>query len=235
MRPWYRQLKPQSVLCLTLPPKPVSDFIFFRAFFPAEIPEWVRIGENERISNSAEELERYSQLPYFRSWQDFAFTGAAEQDKTIAKKVRLAMRTMQTDTIHAKGIRVYFAKQATYADVVQMLDWADSAAETYFLDIHHTPVTLYAFTNAYRPPDMVNDVLYPDIAPIAFECGTDYYDRIDVKSPAPFIAQMQSWLTRWQQAWQEAFFSAAWQLPLAFLLGIMAVSSWKMARRWHTM
>ncbi|MCB2408128.1 hypothetical protein [Hymenobacter lucidus] len=234
LRPWYPALEPRYMLELTVPPKPTSDYIFFQVSSQSGIHEWLQIGETERISNFAERLERYSQLPYFRSWQDFAFTGVLEQDLTTANEARLAMRVMQTDTMHAKGIRIRFAKQATYASLVQGLEWANSATETYLLDIHHTPVTLYAFTNVYKSPVLADGILYPNKAPVPFGCGTAYYDVIDKKPLASFGGQMQNWLTRWQQARSEAFSSSAWQLPILFLLGIIALSSWKMARRWHT-
>ncbi|UOQ74829.1 hypothetical protein [Hymenobacter cellulosilyticus] len=201
---------------VTLPPKPVSDAI---------IP---RHDEPEKSSPIIPEggLRYYSQLAHFRSWQDFAFTGVTEQDVATAQEARQAFEAMQLDSLQAHGIRIRFGNQSTYASVIRMLDWANAATPKYLVDFHHGPTTLYAFTEAYRPPNssglklpefcLCNDVLY-------------YHP-----SPPSFETQMQNWFTRWQQAWHKAFSSPIWQLPIVFLLGITALNGWKMARRWHT-
>ncbi|MCB2377882.1 hypothetical protein LGH70_09835 [Hymenobacter sp. BT635] len=217
LRPWYRQLKPRYVLQLTVPPKPVSDYIL------PQYEEGEKFAKlNGFTPTTNEYLHRYSQLAYYRPWQDFAFTGISEQDAAIAREAQQALRAMQADTLHAQGVRIRFGEQATYAGLIRVLDLA-SAIERQMLDLHHEPATFYAFTDAYKPPS--NGIM--------LECGTDYYDVIDRKPAASFEAQMQNWLTRWQLTWQEAF-SSSWQPPILFLLGIIAVSSWKMARRWHT-
>ncbi|TGE29434.1 hypothetical protein [Hymenobacter metallicola] len=218
LRPWHRQLKPRYFIQLTLVPKPVSDSILSLG------------GLSLLQSSSGKNLFLYSQLAGFRSWRDFTFTGSSGQDAATMQQTQQAFEAMLPDSLHARGIRIRFEDQSTYASMVRMLEWARAATPKYLVDFHHEPTTLYAFTEAYRPPNS-SDLKPPNCC----FCDEKIIDKIIYyPSPPSFEVQMQNWLTRWQQVWSEAVTSPNWQLPIIFLLGIIAVNCWKIARRWHT-
>ncbi|PJJ59383.1 hypothetical protein CLV45_0800 [Hymenobacter chitinivorans DSM 11115] len=230
LRPWYGVLGPHYVLSLTLPARPVSDVIY--PYPDIALFKQVRIGESEH--SSQEQLELFSQLPYFRHWQDFTFTGEQVARGATAEKARLAFQAMRTDTTRAKGIRIRFTEQASYTSLVQILDWAQSATgDNYLLDIYQGPVTLYAFTNAYRPPAIDVDRLFPDgNAIIGCSLCNDFYPYSP--PPASFWEQMKTWVTQCKLIWKQALLSSEWLASLSLLCAIMLTTMRKMARRWHT-
>ena len=138
LRPWQEWLTRRSVIELNMMPRPVSDQLWPR---PDLSPDclWPKSnGPKLRSSN----------LANFRNWTTFEFG--------LDKKVN-ALRTRQIDSMLSSigpnpnwennGLRISFGPGAHYDSIVGTLNLMNRhRVSQYFIDIYHTPVTLYTFT-----------------------------------------------------------------------------------------
>jgi hypothetical protein len=93
----------------------------------------------------------------FRPWQDVHFTGNLWNDYFSLQQAHTTVKQLQADPDHDRGLRIKFEPQATYSTLVQMFDLSNVMdVKRYWLDIRHSPTTLYMFTT--EPPLFVEDV-----------------------------------------------------------------------------
>ncbi|MBF9224058.1 hypothetical protein [Hymenobacter ruricola] len=126
------QLKRRSVMQLTMPPRPDSDFLW------------------GKMQYGGPHL-RYSQLPYFRQWRTVEFGGGGLLDTLATRQLKAEINDLaagwQTRPLH-DGLRVRFGSRARYASLVLVLDLMNRyGVKKYFLDVYHprTGSTFYAF------------------------------------------------------------------------------------------
>lgn len=147
-----RMQQPQVILQLTMQPlKSCFDPAFTGSYNTA-----IRFSSSWLPCLSADKLEA------FRSWQTVTFSGKIFADYFAYQQVLRASEAVKTDTTYRVGLRTHFAPGATYNSLVFSVDLLDKQGiKSWWLDMHHLPTTLYAFTNK------------PDTA--RFICGTDAY------------------------------------------------------------
>jgi len=85
-------------------------------------------------------------------WCNFSLTGVRSADSTTAQRIFATIKTMQVDTLHARGIRVRFHRNAAYANLVQILDMMNEANQKVFwFDIQQRPAVFYILTRKHSP------------------------------------------------------------------------------------
>ena len=130
LRPWQERLTQRSVLELTMP---------------------VRYGHST-INNVFEPNE----LTKFNDWYDTYFDGSRSGDARHALGIIRQVAAMQAMPLRDQRLRVQLGSQATYSELVFLLDaMARFNIKKYVLDVNHGPTTFYAFTVtplAHRPP-----------------------------------------------------------------------------------
>ncbi|SFQ53501.1 hypothetical protein [Hymenobacter arizonensis] len=104
---------------------------------------------NQCNNYDAPQLMSVTELQAFRTWREASFLGnpvtdAREQERTIG-----LIQAMMADSAQDGGVRIRFASTARFKDLVFALDLMNrEKVQKYRLDIHHGPVTLYAYTYA---------------------------------------------------------------------------------------
>jgi hypothetical protein len=85
-------------------------------------------------------------------WCDFSFAGIRAADSITAQRVFARIKIMQADTLHARGIRVYFHQHVAYTNLVSMLDMMIRANQKVFwFDIQQQPAVFYITTRRCSP------------------------------------------------------------------------------------
>lgn len=114
-----------------------------------------------------------------------------------------AVKAINVDTAHAGGVRIRFHQQATYNNLIVVLDLMTRLNQKkYWLDTQHNLTTLYAITDEPLPPDSVHQQ--------EFLCGNSLYE---FPLPTETTSLKQLLASLWQQAWR----------PSALLLAVISV------------
>jgi len=106
----------------------------------------------------AQEHDDDARLPYFSTpltsiktathWQDAFLTGKPTSDSVSEIAAAAMVRAIQADNGHARGVRVYFRRTATYGSLVVLLDrMIRLRQKKYWLDIEHQPMTFYVIND----------------------------------------------------------------------------------------
>lgn len=192
--PRWRELRLNNVLQITMPPLPAGKL----GLWP------------ELFHQSPKQLEKY------RPWHtvdlncelipDFFGTAAAEA----------ATRQIIADTSHAGGVRIRFWPGTTYAGLISVLDIMNRVNQKkYWLDIQHSPTTLYAITD---PPTRTKPV-------VLFSCGTRYFEARMPPLKVSFRDILEDF---WRNL--QALASQPWQASTLLLVIISGLSLWRLSR-----
>ncbi len=144
LQPWRGQLRLWNMLQVTMPPlKPVDGMPWNHVVYRSPL-----------------------QLNHFRGWHEVKLAGQLLPDFLSFNQLEAAIRVVQLDTLHAGGVRVRFGPQATYANLVQVLDcMLYTGQRKYWWDIRSKHTVFYAITEKWVPPT-------PSSRPLLFICGT---------------------------------------------------------------
>lgn len=160
----------------------------------------------------------------FRPWQTFTATGNMFEDYFALHNAKAVMQSLSADSKHDLGLRVYLNQQASYASLVQLLDWCNVySMKQYWVDIEHEPTTLYVFTTKPDPnykeiPDWVCGVSGGYLPPVLHK---------------PFWVQFDDFVTAfWQFGWLTPLLSPDWRNSTLLLLLLGAISAYRLGRGW---
>ncbi|UOQ67545.1 hypothetical protein [Hymenobacter volaticus] len=160
--------KPQVVVHLTMPPVHAAD----SSPYPIVKLGWVA------LYSSPFEIEK------FRPWQTLAFSGNLWADYFTYKQTETNIIKLHNAANQAKGLRIRFASQAPYRALVCTLDLLNQYEITkYWVDIWHSPTTLYAFTSV---PNKIKSSP-PELMP----CGGNRY----IEPPTIISHNLPTWIT----------------------------------------
>ncbi|QNH61158.1 hypothetical protein [Hymenobacter sediminicola] len=140
---------------------------------PLQIPYYGVLGTNligkEPYFSSLE-------LAAFRPWQEVRFTGNLWNDYFSFQQAQTTVQQLRANPDHDRGLRIQFEPQATYSSLVKLFDLFEvENVKRYWLDIRHSPTTLYTFTT--KP----SGVSYEDVP--AFTCGVSAEQSHSVPTP----------------------------------------------------
>jgi hypothetical protein len=205
LQPWAKQLKLQNALQLTMPP--------------------LRLHQEEGLHYAKSYIDLYrtpAALNNMRCWQNAAFKGEELSDFFNATITEAAIRNIIADTSHAGGVRVRFLPGATYTNLVRVLDiMHHTNQKKYWLDIRHSPTTLYAIT----------DEPVRGKSPISWVCGTRYAKAHPLPKKIGFQEILaEFWkesLVLASQPWQ----AIAWWLAIIGSLSLRQLFQLKLGRR----
>lgn len=156
-----------------------------------------------------------TELNSFRPWRDAEFTGAPVNDFINAASAETAVEAINADTSRAGGVRIRFGRQATYSNLIKVLDMMNYLNQKrYWLDIRHNPTTLYAITNKYVP---IKAGDFP-----ALRCLL-YDDVLMPSPPAPTWKELL--ITGITNLWQQA-----WRPTTLLFTALIALSFYRLAR-----
>ena len=98
-------------------------------------------------------LNSLEKIAAFRHWSDVKFTENLRANLIEQTHLIAALKCVQSDTLHAGGIRIRFTTAARYKDLIFSLDLVmRKNVKKYWLDIQHGPATLYIITFPIRLP-----------------------------------------------------------------------------------
>jgi hypothetical protein len=167
------------------------------------------------------------ELESFRQWQTIDLLGTQWSDYFNYQLANLIVQGYKASPNQDAGLRIRMSDKAIYAQVVGLLDWVSSTNhKKYWLDIQHTPVTLYAITNRPslqakpRPAALLGlfsctDVYIPTAPSVV---NTDLLSRLNEM----FFSVLSSPLL-----------SPAGRNTLLLLLLLGLLSGWRLRRQWR--
>jgi len=199
------RLKPRTIMQLNIPVlfsgRPLPEFL--RNWFPY-LPK--------------------KQIEKFREWDNLKITGNILHDSLSLLTTDKLVKAYLLDTLHARGLRIQFSNQAQYKSLVRALDvMAINNMKKYWLDIQHTPTTLYVFTDKIgtRRYAKFTCLLCNDVLPY----------RSETPQPLSFWRWLDKWATSFHEpeTWQPLA-DPAWRNSLYLLLLLALISVWKIAK-----
>lgn len=159
--------KPQTIMQLTMPPAHAAN----SSPFPIIERGWVA------LNPSPVAIEK------FRPWQTLVFSGNLWADYFSYKQTKTHIIRLHNAANQAKGLRIRFTSQARYGALMYTLDLLNRYDITkYWVDIWHSPTTLYAFTSV---PNKIKSSP-PELMP----CGGNRY----IEPPTIISHNLPTWI-----------------------------------------
>lgn len=157
-----------------------------------------------------------AELNRFRPWHDADFMGTPISDFLATETIKIAIRTINADFSHAGGVRIRFQQQATYGNLVDVLDMMNvENQKKYWFDFRHQPFTLYVITDRRLPFKASSN------GGEVFSCGGVFIQHFEKPLPEFTFQQLlnelrQAASTLWQQDWQPSILLLAAISSLSF-------------------
>ncbi|MCB2377885.1 hypothetical protein LGH70_09850 [Hymenobacter sp. BT635] len=168
-------------------------------------------------------------LEAFRPWHTVTFTGNTWLDYFSLSQVQAIARKLHDTPEHDRGLRIRFTEQATYARLVQSVDFFNVVGiKKYWLDMRQEPTTLYTFTS--KPRGML-----PDSGRMMDCAGIVLIDYMPPVTPAPTF--LQQFLAFWSALFAPGTWAPllhpSWRNSLYLLLLLSLVSGGRLFRQWR--
>lgn len=168
-----------------------------------------------------------SKQELFRQWQTIEVSGAKWSDYFNYQLANIVVQGYKAVPDQDAGLRIRLSTNATHGQVVGLLSWVHSTNhKKYWLDIQHTPATLYVITERplLRPKPIAavplglldNDEVYIPSTPSV--ANTDVWSKLNEL----FVSVLSSPLL-----------SPDWRNPLLLLLLLGLLSAWRLRRQWR--
>ncbi|RSK42175.1 hypothetical protein [Hymenobacter perfusus] len=156
-------------------------------------------------------------LEKFRPWYTSWFTGSVFSDYFALQNTRFVARDLEQNPDLDQGFRVHFAPQATYNNLVQVLDlFNQENVRKSWVDFYHLPVTMYSYTE--KP--LLEEQSYSSGDFRCLLCG-------DVM---PYIPTTSEVIKRWLAEYRAAILSPVWRNTWLLLLLLSALSIRQLTR-----
>ena len=162
------------------------------------------------------------------SWRDIYLTGGNNYtDKSERIRAENAVHAMMNDVGNGKGVRIHLAPTVSFEHLIFALNTLNREnVKKYWLDIHHTPTTLYAFEEPSDPP----------VIPLqdgCLLCG-DVVHYVPPVPPDPFWIRFDDAVTEfWRFRWFRPLLKTEWRASNWLLALIAVIGTWRVIRAWR--
>jgi hypothetical protein len=164
------------------------------------------------------------ELESFRQWQTIDLLVTQWSDYFNYQLANIIVQGYKASPNQDAGLRIRLSDKAIHAQVVGLLDWVSSTNhKKYWLDIQHTPVTLYAITN--RPSLQAKPKL---AAPLGlFSCTDGFIQTVPSVVNTDLLSRLNEMLL------SSPLLSPAGRNSLLLLLLLGLFSAWRLRQQWR--
>jgi hypothetical protein len=158
-------------------------------------------------------------LEKFRPWYTFWFVGSVFSDYFALQNTRFVARDLEQNSDLDQGFRVNFAPEATYDNLVQVLDlFNQENVRKSWVDFYHLPVTIYSYTEKPLKKPLLEEQNYSSGD---FRC-------LLCDDVMPYIPTTSEVIKRWLTESWGAIRSPVWRNTWLLLLLLTTLSAWRL-------
>ena len=229
---WGSVFYRQSVMQLTMLPRPTSDLI------------WPRTPEERAFLPRPVFVLRYSQLPAFRDWSTFKLGVSRRADSLTLRRMEAVVATIAAENSadNSTGLRVYFGPGTRYISLIATLSLMNQyGIKKYMLDIYHQTTTFYAFGGGPGPQRRHHGYhTWRPYAQTHFSVRQSARIATDTQLP-PAVSwwtiklRLDNWLAPPPTTLNELLATPAWQALLLLVLLMLAFLVYRIATTWASL